>query len=475
VELYRPEYAILENVVSMANTRKGFETQNVLSHLVACFVAMGYQVNHYIVDAWSHGSIQQRSRIIMTIAAPGLALIEQLSHTHSLLAEDTAAKSLGRLPNGQRFGAREYHPTPFSFIPAGVATSDLPNIGNGNVQTCVSHPNHRVSHRPGRKEKALLRYIPQDPPGYGYAEAHRLGLIPSSLQIAGKESGGAFRRIKESGLVPTITTNLTIRDSRNGAVTHWSQDRPITILEARRAQGLPDHEPIIGNLAAQYRIVGNGVDRHVAFAVGLSVRNALLKNVKQGGTSSEVETRDMLVDIEGDEDRFSEAAAMPSSCQSEIDSNTPDILGLDGSLDVRNDESMPRPANNSSLLSRMSTTVANSIKGLVYRSKHYPTPTMATPAPSKGSHDEIPEDVDRGSVRHDDRQASASREPRLVDAKERHVGREGLEDAAKDGEVPRKRRRVGTKSRYTRHSGLQVTFTPKQWNQKPEREHRISD
>jgi len=72
VDLYRPEYAILENVVSMASTRTGFEDQNVLSQVVASLVSMGYQVNQFIIDAWNYGSAQQRSRVFLTIAAPGL-------------------------------------------------------------------------------------------------------------------------------------------------------------------------------------------------------------------------------------------------------------------------------------------------------------------------------------------------------------------------------------------------------------------
>ncbi|KAL5118427.1 hypothetical protein ACEQ8H_003603 [Pleosporales sp. CAS-2024a] len=310
VDVYRPEYAVFENVVSMAHSRKGLEDQNVLSQLVACFVSMGYQVNQYIMDAWNYGSCQQRSRVIFTIAAPGLCMIQQPKHTHSLPRDETAARSLGVLPNGQRFGNREYYATPFPHVSAEAATLDLPDIGNGNIQTCVSHPNHRVSMQPSRADRALVACIPHDPPGCGYKEAFQWDLIPASLQKPGKESGNAYRRIRKSGLVPTITTGLSIQDSRNGATLHWEQNRPITILEVRRTQGYPDHEPIIGNLAAQYRILGNGVDRHVAFPLGLSIRKAMTDNVNRS-TCSKMTARmdDVFVVTEAEDDHLSEAGS----------------------------------------------------------------------------------------------------------------------------------------------------------------------
>ena len=48
----------------------------------------------------------------------------------------------------------------------------------------------------------------------------------------------------------------------------------MTILEARRAQGLPDSEVIIGTRADQYRVIGNSVSRHVALVLGLAIREA---------------------------------------------------------------------------------------------------------------------------------------------------------------------------------------------------------
>jgi DNA (cytosine-5)-methyltransferase 1 len=294
----------------MASTRTGYEDQNVLSQVVACMVSMGYQVNQYIMDAWSCGSAQQRSRLLLCVAAPGLEPIIQPWHTHSRPYEETLGRSLGRLPNGERFGEREHYPTPFHHTPAATISYGLPDIGNGNVQACIPYPDHRIAQPPARKERTLIKYIPRQPAGCGYKQAHDLGLIPPSLQLIKQETEKSYRRIKASGLVPTITTAISMRDARNGATLHWSRNRPITILEARRVQGYPDEEVIVGTLTEQFKIVGNGVDRKVAFAMGLALRQSMQKNspaftangttgILEEGVEVMSETEDDTVDNEG--------------------------------------------------------------------------------------------------------------------------------------------------------------------------------
>ncbi|KAJ8112720.1 hypothetical protein OPT61_g4983 [Boeremia exigua] len=303
VDMYRPLYGILENVVNMASTHKGLEDQNILSQLVACLVSMGYQVNQFIMDSWTYGSCQQRSRIILTIAGPGLEPILQRPHTHSRSFEDTVSRSLGKLPNGERFGGREHYATPFSHVSAQEATSDLLNIGNGNVQACIPYPDHRLSWPTTSRNRALLECIPRWPPGCGYAEAMRLDLVPPLLQITKKETGRAYQRIKADNLVPTVTTETHIQDARNGAAVHWAQHRPLSIQEARRTQGYLDHEPIIGTLGERWGIIGNGVDRKGAFSLGLSLRDAYVNSKRvlplSEGLDDEAE---LLVDVEVDDE-----------------------------------------------------------------------------------------------------------------------------------------------------------------------------
>ncbi|EDU41718.1 DNA methyltransferase Dim-2 [Pyrenophora tritici-repentis Pt-1C-BFP] len=218
IDVYRPLYGILENVVNMSSTRKGYEDQNVLSQVVASLVSMGYQ----------------------------------------------------------------------------------------------------------------------NPPGCGYKEAERLGLIPEALKKSTRSDGRPYARIKEAALVPTITTTSNMRDNYNGASVHWDQDRSISILEARRAQGYPDDEPIIGKLKEQYKIVGNGVDRKVAFAMGLSLSQAIEKNASDfaanGMTPSASEMYSLADDTEDEknvtsalsqEHRYSGSVAKRDSEYLELDVDRP--------------------------------------------------------------------------------------------------------------------------------------------------------
>lgn len=63
-------------------------------------------------------------------------------------------------------------------------------------------------------------------------------------------------------------------------------------MEARRAQGFLDHEIILRSPAQQWKIVGNSVDRKVAFALGLSLQESWsssdLTMPHQNGLSSRI-------------------------------------------------------------------------------------------------------------------------------------------------------------------------------------------
>jgi DNA (cytosine-5)-methyltransferase 1 len=153
---------------------------------------------------------------------------------------------------------------------------------------------------PTRKPRALVKCIPTQPPGCGYREADQRGLIPTLLRDPRTEAGRAYRRIKAKGLVPCITTGLAVHNSRAGALLHWDQHRSISVLEARRTQGYMDQEPIIGSLIEQYKIVGNGVDRKVAFAIGLALLRAVQKNDSGFTANGTTQTSEEMIDFPSD-------------------------------------------------------------------------------------------------------------------------------------------------------------------------------
>ncbi|ORY07279.1 S-adenosyl-L-methionine-dependent methyltransferase [Clohesyomyces aquaticus] len=278
VDIYRPEYAILENVVNMATIKKGCEEEKVFSQLIACLVYLGYQVQQFLCDAWNYGSAQRRSRLFICIAAPGLTPISPPIQTHAH-PSTVNRLSLGNLPNGQKFGRREWHDTPFEYVTARDAVGDLPDIGTATVQTCIRVPDHRTPQTQNSADRSITERIPHTPHGSGYATALRLKQIPEALQKSGKtEYKRSFQRVDPNGLFATITTRFSPQDGRCGNIMHWSQDRMMTVQEARRAQGVPDDEVIIGSQKQQLKIIGNGVDRGPAFAFGLAHRQAWLSS-----------------------------------------------------------------------------------------------------------------------------------------------------------------------------------------------------
>ncbi|KAF8460808.1 hypothetical protein BDZ91DRAFT_798479 [Kalaharituber pfeilii] len=77
VDFYRPKFALLENVHRHAQDRikkKDGLPYNVFSQLLCAVVAIGYQCQQFTLDAWLFGSCQTRTRLFVSIAAPGLRL-----------------------------------------------------------------------------------------------------------------------------------------------------------------------------------------------------------------------------------------------------------------------------------------------------------------------------------------------------------------------------------------------------------------
>ncbi|KAK2768680.1 DNA methyltransferase Dim-2 [Arachnomyces sp. PD_36] len=281
VDLYRFKYGLLENVTAMAN--KSIK-KNPLSQILCCLVGMGYQCRILNLDAWSFGAPQSRSRLFVSFAAPGLQLPDhpQLTHSHP---QSVRNRSLGQAANGLPFGNRRWQTPVFDFVTAAKGTSDLPEV-NPSI-FCISKPDHRCSRGESFLNQTRMSSIPKTPRGQGltHAIARRTlnesdleNLKNSKLALKGSK---AWSRIHPHGLIPTVTTAVSASCRFTGRWLHWDEDRLMTVMEARRAQGYPDDEVLIGRAANQWKIVGNSVARQVAVALGLSLREACLINEKR--------------------------------------------------------------------------------------------------------------------------------------------------------------------------------------------------
>ncbi|GAW24577.1 hypothetical protein ANO14919_141660 [Xylariales sp. No.14919] len=280
VELYRPLYGVLENVPTMVNSEK-FRDSCVFSQLVCALVGLGYQIQILFLDAWSFGSAQKRSRIFLVFTAPGLRTPKPPTASHSH-PPNTPLHRIGVMSCGRPFDSRKVVPTPFKFVSMREAVGDLPDIQDGRADYCVGYPDHRLAIGYTSTMRKQLQCIPTHPYGMSFSRARQSGVLTETERLLfpadGKERArpGAkgWGRIDPNGLVSTIPTKCLPTDARVGTVNHWEQSRPMTILEARRAQGFPDHEVIVGTRADQYKVIGNSVSRHVALVLGLAVREA---------------------------------------------------------------------------------------------------------------------------------------------------------------------------------------------------------
>lgn len=240
VDLYRPDYVIFENVVDLTRPIGGIKEQNVFAQVVCALVGMGYQVKQFMLDAWSFGAPQSRTRIFISAAAPGLHPLESppLTHSHP---PSTRNACLGRDLNDMRFAERRFPPTPFQFVSAFAATQDLPDIGDDNANICVKFPDHRTSVKFKPPFDSLIPMIPRFPRGSNLSWAKKSGRLAkpilerienqNSIRIAADSR--SWSRIHPEQLLPTITTRITPACSFIGRTLHWDQHRILTIMEAK--------------------------------------------------------------------------------------------------------------------------------------------------------------------------------------------------------------------------------------------------
>ncbi|KAG4433357.1 hypothetical protein IFR05_011163 [Cadophora sp. M221] len=292
VDFYRPKYGILENVLSMAQRGRGRD-EDVMSQLICAIVGLGYQVRLCVLDAWSCGSPQSRGRLFLEFAAPGLTPTEHpdLSHSHPPHA---MSRGLGKLANGQAFGARRMGPTPFKWVTIEESIADLPAIGDGATYQCIPYPDHVMAGSLTEQLRARIESIPIHPRGMNLYKAWNDGQGPmtpeerarfgpvykkdGTMKAMHKPLSMAYARVQPRGVFPCMTLAICPSDLYMGAGIHWDDNRMFTAMEGRRIQGVPDHEVFLGTASDVWKILGNSVNRNVSLALGLSLRDAWLAN-----------------------------------------------------------------------------------------------------------------------------------------------------------------------------------------------------
>lgn len=299
VDLWRPRWGILENVRTIVQSSKN-RTEDCFSQLICALVGMGYQTQIILGDAWSHGSPQGRTRVFLYFAAPGLRLPRPPYPSHSN-PRGRSSGSLGRMTNGESYIDRVDKPTAFKYTTLYGATADLPDIYDSRPDTCLAFPDHRLSLRitsgnSGRSRRGQILSLPMGPYGVNFSKAfyginggpqdmflHEAKMFPLGTLRAEQISKGWGRQHPHQ-LCGTVTTVCHFTDARiGGGLVHWNQPRPLSIMEVRRAQGVPDDEILCGTPSDQWRQVGNAVARQVSVALGLALREAWVGTLYEVG------------------------------------------------------------------------------------------------------------------------------------------------------------------------------------------------
>ncbi|KAF1356255.1 S-adenosyl-L-methionine-dependent methyltransferase [Delphinella strobiligena] len=302
VDLYTPDYMILENVTGLADHPTDKPELNVFSQTLCCLVAMGYQVQQHLIDPISYGSCQSRARIFIIASAPGCVPINAPPHTH----ESVLYKSIGKMSNGLQFGGRRGDISPYKAVSARQAIGDLLDISDSHVQTCIQFPDHRTTRSENSLTHGLISMVPRWPHGLGFVQTvnmrndqainrtpmgkRQIETAPWQNKHKASPRSRAWSRIPPDGRIGCLTTVVMPNDAFCGHVLHWDQPRLLTVMEARRTQGFLDDEVVIGIPTAQWKIIGNSVDRKVAFALGLSLGKAWQQTLEDRGSGQAMVT-----------------------------------------------------------------------------------------------------------------------------------------------------------------------------------------
>jgi DNA (cytosine-5)-methyltransferase 1 len=306
VDFYQPTYLFLENVVNMAKTPGDAKHLNPFSQVLCCLVSMGYQVQQQLMDPAHLGSCQSRARIFIIATAPCHKPPNPPPQTHHCNALESS-RAMGRASNGLPFGSRKHFVCPFVSLTAKEAFGDLPDISDSHTQTCIEAPDHRTCRHEHASTRALIQMIPIWPYGQNFMRAVAGGNM-SQAQIAkycwqnknrASKISRSWSRIKPNGLVGCLTTVIKPHDAFGAATLHYDQPRTMSVMEARRVQGIPDDEIVVGIATQQWKQIGNGVDRKVSFAMGLVLADAYRRT-----TASKTKSRDTMAEMSREDMMF---------------------------------------------------------------------------------------------------------------------------------------------------------------------------
>jgi DNA (cytosine-5)-methyltransferase 1 len=218
----KPKFVIMENVKGIMSMRTN-EGKKVIDIIENEFKRIGYDINHYLLNAADFGIPQRRERVIFMGTRLGFKVTAPLP-THS---KNQQKKVQGGLTK--------------TWIPVKKVL-----ISRKNVDKSFFHGSKMINGFKKRKQRHVLK-------GNGF--------------------GAQFLKMDE----PSYTISARYWKDGADALVKYSEDevRMITPLEAARIQSFSDNYKFIGNKREVYTQIGNAVPPMLARAVACQIKQNL--------------------------------------------------------------------------------------------------------------------------------------------------------------------------------------------------------
>lgn len=224
VKIIKPEFFLFENVEGLLNKEKFPIFESFLEEAKS----IGYRVEFKLLNAHDYGSAQNRKRVIVVGFRDDLNIefkypepVENKKYVRDILDSDTT---------GEYVEARD-------------------------------------------RIKELMPYVPEG--GY-WKHLKTPELLQKALGVNyEKRSGGMTgicRRLHRDKPCPTLVTSPVYNTT---LLYHPIEDRPLSITEYKRGQGIPDSYELVGTLSEQYEFVGNGVPVEMAHEISKAISEVL--------------------------------------------------------------------------------------------------------------------------------------------------------------------------------------------------------
>lgn len=261
VRLIKPKFFMFENTDGLTTKNKKY----LLDDFIEKLNNLNYRVHFDVLNSHDYGSVQKRKRVIVIG-----------------FRNDLDLKSNYKFPSPIADSMKRY-------------VKDIIFL-NEEVGECLSYSEER---------KFIVSHIPEGGNWKSIKDPELLKRAMGANASPDKQAGGmtgAYRRLSmEHGYAcPTITTNPC---QRNTMCTHPKEDRPLSVKEYKRAQGIPDNYEIVGSVNDKYKFIGNGVPVEMASAISKSIFDYLDRELEY--SKDEVESK-MTVSISNNREEETE-------------------------------------------------------------------------------------------------------------------------------------------------------------------------